>query len=114
VATRREVDRVLRELVGRLEAAGSSAEAFSPGARSIACVITGLDVTYRAEWVDGRVRRLRLSRDGAAGADVRVSLASDDLVALAAGRASLAAALLTGRLRVDASPEDLALLRRLL
>lgn len=113
MATREEVDRTLRELVGRLDDADLDSASLPEQKRTILCEITDLDVTYGAEYSGGRIRKLRVLRTQRDGADVRLALSSDELIALAEGRGSLPMALLLGRIRVDATARDLLLLRQL-
>lgn len=112
VATRTEVDRTLRDLVRRLDGADLNGAKLPSETRVIACVITDLSVTYRAEYADGRIRKLRVAKV-VDPADVRISVGSDELIALSQGKSSLAMALLFGRIRVDGNARDLMLLRQL-
>jgi predicted lipid carrier protein YhbT len=112
VASSEEVDRTLRKLVKRLDGAELDGASLPSNDRTIVCYITDLDVTYRADYTGGRIRKLRtVKADGTA--DVRISVGSDELVALADGKTSLPMALLFGRIRVDANARDLLLLRQL-
>jgi hypothetical protein len=113
VATRRDVERTLRGLLKRFDGAKLDGASLPDADRTIACVITDLGVVYRAEYGKGRIDGLHLSEDGDDDADVRISLSSDELIALSEGRSSLAIALLMGRIRVDAGARDLLLLRQL-
>lgn len=113
MATRAEVDRTLRELVGRLDGAKLNDAKLPSETRSILVLVTDLELTYRAEYAKGRIRKLKVIKADGDGADVRITLPSDELVALAEGRSSLPMALLFGRIRVDANARDLLLLRQL-
>ncbi len=112
VATQAEVDRTLKKLVKRLDTADLDGASLPEQQRIIICVITDLDLIYKAEYASGRIRRLREVK-AAEGGDVRISVASDELISLADGRSSLPMALLFGRIRVDAEARDLLLLRQL-
>jgi len=112
VATPAEVDRCLKKLVKRLDTADLDGASLPDQQRSIVCVITDLDLIYRAEYADGAIRKLSKVK-AAEGGDVRITVASDELIALAEGRSSLPMALLFGRIRVDAHARDLLLLRQL-
>ncbi|MFD9945568.1 SCP2 sterol-binding domain-containing protein [Nonomuraea sp. NPDC059023] len=83
--------------------------------RTVSCRVSDLDVVFYG----------RLSHDGldpftevppADGkeADVKLTITSDDLIALVEGELDLARALLGGRVKVDASFGDLLRLRKLL
>ncbi|MGH2725898.1 MAG: hypothetical protein ACRDKS_02865, partial [Actinomycetota bacterium] len=96
MATPEDVDRTLRALVKRLDGAEMSDAKLPSESRTILCVVTDLELTYRAEYSGGRVRKLREVKTDRDGADVRITLPSDELIALAEGRSSLAMALLFG------------------
>jgi len=113
VATREEVDGTLRQLVKRLDGADLDGASLPQNDRTIVCYITDLELTYRADYVGGRIRKLRLVKASDAASDVRISVGSDELVALSEGKTSLPMALLFGRIRVDANARDLLLLRQL-
>ena len=112
VALPAEVDRTLKKLVKKLDTADLDGASLPDQHRDIVVVITDLDLIYRAEYADGHIRKLAKSKN-AEGGDVRISVASDELIALADGRSSLPMALLFGRIRVDAHARDLLLLRQL-
>jgi len=112
VATREQVDRTLRSLVGKLDGADMDGAKLPTDARIIACEITDLELTYRADYASGKIRKLRIVKT-LPDADVRIAVSSDELVALASGKSSLPLALLFGRIRVDANARDLLLLRQL-
>lgn len=80
--------------------------------RSIACTVRDLDVTFRGELHGGQLGDIREGDD--TGAQIRLKVSSDDLVALTEGRLSFPVAWATGRLRVDASIGDMLKLRSLL
>lgn len=113
MASRAEVDRTLRKLVKRLDGADLDDADLPSDQRTILCSITDLGVEYRADYAKGRIRKLRVTEDADAAADVRISVSSDELIALADGKSSLPMALLFGRIRVDANARDLLLLRQL-
>jgi len=112
VASPDEVDRTLKRLVKRLDGADLDGASLPQNERSILCVITDLELVYRADYSGGRIRKLRIVKNETP-ADVRIAVGSDELVALADGRTSLPMALLFGRIRVDANARDLLLLRQL-
>ena len=112
MASADEVDRTLKKLVKRLDGADLDGASLPENARTILCVITDLDLIYRADYAGGRIRKLRAVKTETPS-DVRISVGSDELVALADGRTSLPMALLFGRIRVDANARDLLLLRQL-
>jgi len=112
VASAEAVDRTLKKLVKRLDGADLDGASLPENERSILVVITDLELVYRAEYSGGRIRKLRLVKNEVPS-DVKISVGSDELVALADGKSSLPMALLFGRIRVDAHARDLLLLRQL-
>jgi hypothetical protein len=77
--------------------------------RTLSCTITDLGVTYGGRLTGGRLTDIAVA-DGA-GAQVRLTLRSDDLVALVDGELGVASAWATGRLKIDAGMRDLIRLR---
>jgi predicted lipid carrier protein YhbT len=84
--------------------------------RSLRCTVTDLDVVFSARIDESGVHDIDSTpRDGAEpDADVRVSLASDELVALANGDEDFLTAWLRGRVHVSAPVRDILRLRSLL
>ncbi|MEU0740529.1 SCP2 sterol-binding domain-containing protein [Streptomyces sp. NPDC006134] len=83
--------------------------------RSVSCHITDLDVTFAGRLVDGRIR----VDDTFPGpprdkAQIRLSLAGDDLLALVDGELNFAKAWGSGRVKLEAGLRDLFRLRKLL
>ncbi|MFC4592395.1 SCP2 sterol-binding domain-containing protein [Sphaerisporangium corydalis] len=83
--------------------------------RRLSCHITDLDVTFH-----GRVHQDGLDpftetapADGRS-AEVRIRISSDDLLSMVNGELDMARALLSGRVKIDASLGDLLRLRKLL
>jgi hypothetical protein len=115
VATKRQVERKLRELIELTD--GTSPEAKEslaetlPEARIIELLIPDLPATYWTELSDGRMRGLHSGQ--ADQADIRVRVGSDDLVELLDGKRSLFSSYLAGHVKIEASLSDLLRLRRL-
>ncbi len=115
MATKRQVERKLRELIQRMDGAdahvrGSLADAL-PDAKIIELTVADLPATYWAKLSDGRMHDLHVGP--ADKADIRVRLGSDHLVDLVDGKASLFSSFLTGSIKIDASVWDLLRLRGL-
>ena len=115
MATKRQVETKLRQLIKRLdqtdrEVRGSLAESL-PESRIIEVVITDLDASYWTELDGGRMDGLHHGTPREAEILVRVS--SDHLIELVDGRKSLFSAYLSGQVRIEASISDLLRLRRL-
>jgi len=115
LATKREVERKLRELVRRLDRSGGdvrgSLSDALPAPRVIEVAVTDLGCSYWTTLARGSMSRLH--HGSADDPEIRVRLTSDRLVDLVDGRASLFQAYLTGHVKVDASFGDLLRLRRL-
>jgi len=115
LATKREVEAKLRELIARLDAAGGGVQGTLaeslPDRRVIHLHLTDLDEHYWTVMAGGRMDELQEGRP--ARTDIRVRLSSDALVDLVDGRTSLFSQYLSGKVRIDASVSDLLRLRKL-
>ncbi|WP_371519548.1 alkyl sulfatase C-terminal domain-containing protein [Kitasatospora sp. NBC_01300] len=83
--------------------------------RSLSCRITDLDLTFTGRLRDGRIHDVA-SAPGAPAekAAIRLTMSSDDLVAVVFGGLNFASAWAGGRIRLEASFRDLLRLRTLL
>jgi SCP-2 sterol transfer family len=81
--------------------------------RTISCRIVDLGVTLHSTIHEGGLDPFEPT-DNSRAAQVRLTVSSDDLVALAHDRLHAGRAWATGRLKVEASFRDLLLLRKLL
>lgn len=81
--------------------------------RSVACRVDDLDITFVGRLDEHGVHDLVESPDDSEGVDVKVSMSSDELVALAERRDDFLHAWLRGRIQVSASMRDLLRLRSL-
>ncbi len=83
--------------------------------RSLSCRITDLDITFTGRLAGGRIREVvTVHGTPAARAEIRLTMAGDDLIALVDGRLHFAKAWATGRVRLEAGWRDLLRLRTLL
>jgi hypothetical protein len=83
--------------------------------RSLGCAVTDLDVAFTGHVDAAGLRDLTLADSSAVSqCDVRVSCASDALVALADGDDTFLSAWLSGRVHVSASMRDILRLRSLI
>jgi SCP-2 sterol transfer family len=115
VATKRQVETKLRQLIKRLDRAdqgvrGSLAESL-PDTRIIEVVIPDLGTSYWTELAAGRMDGLH--EGSPREAEIRVRVSSDHLIDLVDGEKSLFAAYLAGQVSIDASFSDLLRLRKL-
>ena len=80
--------------------------------RSLACHLRDLDTSFHGRLEGGRI--VDLSDGDDPRAQIRLSVGSDDLLALVAGELNFASAWASGRVSVKASFTDLLKLRKLL
>lgn len=115
MATKRQVETKLRQLIKRLDQAdqqvrGSLAESL-PETRIVEVVITDLGTSYWTALTGGRMDGLH---EGAPRqAEIRVRVSSDYLVELVDGKKSMFSAYLAGQVSIEASFSDLLRLRKL-
>ena len=115
VATKRQVEQKLRQLIKQLDEAdvqvhGTLTEAL-PESRIIQVTIPDIDATYWTELSGGRMGPLHSGAPRQSEIQIRVS--SDNLVELVEGRRSLFSAFVAGQVKIDASFSDMMKLRRL-
>ncbi|MFE3455520.1 SCP2 sterol-binding domain-containing protein [Nonomuraea sp. NPDC059194] len=115
MATLEECRAALDQLVEQFDEIDEESRAKHVVERTLSCRISDLDVMFY-----GRIHHDGLDpfhdeppADGRP-ADVKLTIRSDDLIALVDGELDLARALLGGRVKIDASFGDLLRLRRLL
>jgi hypothetical protein len=84
--------------------------------RSLSCRLTDLDRVVLGRLSRGAVRDLHVAPHDEATpkADIRLTMSSDDLVALTDGRLSFGPAWASGRVKLEAGLRDLLRLRKLL
>jgi putative sterol carrier protein len=80
--------------------------------RTMACRVTDLKIAFRGRFVGGKLVDVAEGDDP--DAQVALSAASDDLIALVDGKLDFLTAMLTGRVSIRANPMDLLKLRSLL
>ena len=111
MATLEECRTALEAIATRL-ATDPSAAARVTLDRSFGCHIRDLDAHFHGRLRGGTIVDLTDGEDPKA--QLRLSLSSDDLLALVAGDLNLAAAWASGRVSIRASPLDLLKLRKLM
>ncbi|GII23147.1 SCP2 sterol-binding domain-containing protein [Planosporangium mesophilum] len=80
--------------------------------RSLSCRISDLGVAFHARLSGGQI--LDVTDGDDPKAKLKLTAASDDLVALVQGKLNVASAWASGRIKIDASLMDLMKLRKLL
>jgi hypothetical protein len=112
VATMEEVDAILADLLERLGDLDPGQRSLMPSRRTIEARCPDLDLVRHAVWREGVLEVLDepLPRR----ADIRISVGSDDLLALHRGELTFSRAYAANRVRLDASMTDLLRLRAIL
>lgn len=114
MATKREVEAKLRDLITRLsnaENAQASLARTLPDARVVAVRVPDLDADYWTLMEGGQMGSMH--RGAPEKADIKIRVDSDTLVAIVDGEASLFAAFVSGQVKIEASISDLLRLRKL-
>ncbi|MDH6520069.1 putative lipid carrier protein YhbT [Streptomyces sp. SAI-208] len=115
MATTEECRAALEKLSDNMGNAEGDVAAAASMDRSVSCRVTDLDVTFVGRMTGGRI----VVRDTIQGppkekAQIRLTLAGDDLVALVHGELNFAKAWGSGRVKLEAGLRDLLRLRKLL
>jgi SCP-2 sterol transfer family protein len=111
MATVEQCRKALEDIAARLAADPEAAVRVNLD-RSLACHIRDLDVYFHGRLRQGSIADLTEGDDPMA--QIRLSLAGDDLLSLVAGNLNLASAWASGRVSVKASFGDLLKLRKLM
>jgi Alkyl sulfatase C-terminal len=110
VATVEQCEQALHELSGRLANSDSSRRKVTFD-RTMTCAIRDLDVIFSGRLKDGQL--IDIGQATSRDAQVRLTMSSDDLLALVAGQLKVPAAWATGRIKVEAGVRDLLTLRKI-
>jgi len=108
VATEQECQDALARLAGRLGDGDASARSKSFD-RTLTCTLRDLGVVYGGRLKDGQL--IDIARTGSSDAQIRLTMSSDDLLALVDGELNMGSAWATGRVKVEAGVRDLLKLR---
>lgn len=108
MATVEQCEHALHELADRL-AASNGAQSKAGFDRSISCTIRDLGVIFTGRLKDGQL--IGIGQAASRDAQVRLTMTSDDLLALVDGQLKMASAWVTGRVKIEAGPRDLIRLR---
>jgi putative sterol carrier protein len=109
MATVEECERAMHELAGKLAGNSGSGVRGKLEDRSLTCELRDLKVIYGGRLHGGELTDIRQVRD--TRAQIRLSMNSDDLLALTQGNLHLGRAWATGRIKISASVFDLIKLR---
>lgn len=112
MASVEECGQALRTLAANMAATDPAVRARNSLDRSLSCRITDLDVVFAGRLHDGLLDDIRQVETATADtAQVKLTMSSDDLLALVAGRLNFAAAWASGRVKLSAGVFDLIKLR---
>lgn len=112
MATVAEVETVLTGLLSRLGQLDPGTRSMLPSRRTIQARCPDLDLVHHAEWRNGR---LTVQDDPPSRRpDIRITVHSDDLMAIHRGELSLSRAYTANKIRIDAPMTDLLRLRAVL
>lgn len=112
MATVEECEKALHHLAATLRGPRGTRARSQMTDRTVSCHLKDLGVTFTGRLCGGDLREI--SQTPAPPAQIRLSMTSDDLVALTNGSANLLSMWTSGRVKIDASIFDLIKLRKLL
>ncbi|MGW7489302.1 SCP2 sterol-binding domain-containing protein [Streptomyces sp. NPDC054786] len=115
MATLDQCRAALDRLAQNLSSADGNVRSAAAFDRSLSCRITDLDVSFLGRLSDGSIQEVTsVPGPPPHKAQIRLSMAGDDLVALVDGRLNFAKAWGSGRVKLEAGLRDLLRLRTLL
>ena len=112
MATIAECETAMHQLAHRMGGLGAGDKRRVALQRTISCHLRDLGVTFAGRLGDGTISDI--ARVPSAAAQIRLTMSSDDLLALVAGTLHFARAWASGQLKIEASVVDLVRLRSLL
>jgi hypothetical protein len=113
MASADECRAALQKLAGRLSEVSPDQREQYFGNRTMSVAVTDLGITYVTRLGAGE-DPVREAAPGEPPADIRLTAASDEVLALAEQPMNIARAWMSGRVKIEASVKDLFRLRRLL
>jgi putative sterol carrier protein len=111
MATMQQCEAALRDLAKRLDEVEESLKKRHAPDRTVSCCISDLKASFSGRLTSGAIRDL-VDRPNDA-AQVRLTVSSDDLVAVTSGELPFATAWADGRVKIEASMLDMLKLRSL-
>jgi hypothetical protein len=114
VASKTEVEKQLRVLLGRLAENQESVRSAIPERKVLRCRVTDLGTDWHSVIEAGQVSPPSQTPPDDGRVDITLRVGSDDLVDLIEGRLSFLSAFTSGKVKVDASIVDMLRLRALL
>jgi SCP-2 sterol transfer family len=112
VATIEQCTKALEGILGDL----ASSPAAKGMDRTLSCRLTDLGQVVRGRLADGEIKDVEVVADDAQGepANIRLTMSSDDLLAMTDGDLAFAKAWASGRVKLEASLKDMFKLRSML
>jgi alkyl sulfatase BDS1-like metallo-beta-lactamase superfamily hydrolase len=111
MATLEECRTALADLAAQLGGMDPAERQRKVADRTLSCRVPDLDVVFNGRLKDGQL--IDITTEPRDKAQIRLTMDSDVLIALAAGQLNLIGAWTSGRLKIDASLTDLLRLRTL-
>ena len=112
MATKRQCEAALRSLAKRLDGVDASLRKRHAPDRTVTCRIPDLDTTFSGRLHEGAL--LDISNVALDDAQIRLTVSSDDLLAVTNGDLAFSSAWAEGRLKIEASVLDMIRLRGML
>jgi predicted lipid carrier protein YhbT len=112
MANKRDCEAALRSLAERFNGVDDSLKKRHAPDRTVSCRIPDLETTWFARLHNGALSDL--TNKPVEDAQIRLTVSSDDLLAMTAGELPLASAWAAGRLKIEASVLDMIRLRTLI
>ena len=112
MASEEQCDKALRSLADMLARVPADVRTKYVLDRTVSCKVYDLGVTWTGHLCDEGIVDITTADE--AKAQVRISVSSDDLIALIEGRQAVPSAIATGKVRVQASPLDMLRLTALI
>jgi len=112
MASKEACEAALLELAERLDGVPDSMKKRHAIDRTISCYLPDLRLTYSGRLADGVL--CDVSEEPSPSAQIRLTVSSDDLVAVTSGTLPFTSAWTSGRLRIEASMLDMLRLRAIL
>jgi hypothetical protein len=112
MASKEACEAALLELAERLDGVPDSMRRRHAVDRTISCHLPDLELTYSGRLADGSL--CDITAEPCPSAQIRLTVSSDDLVAVTSGTLPFTSAWTSGRLRIEASMLDMLRLRAIL
>jgi putative sterol carrier protein len=112
MATVDECEAAMRTFAGQLGSLDEETRKKATVERSVTCHLKDIGITFRAQLRDGTLQDI--ARTESPNGQIKLTMNSDDLLALVNGEIQFPKAWATGRVKIDANVFDLIRLRSLM